>query len=157
MPHSTRWYFPVVLVLLSLTTACAVSLPQINSDMLRVSIDTLEHRDGSINVNLAMRNLNERTLSYRTLDLDLRLDGERLVSLRHPEPFSLPTRSRELVSIESRGEAAGLERLEALGAGEKPQLRWTMRLTLIDDHGRERQVDYEGWLHVVPGQPNRFR
>jgi len=157
LSQSTRWYSPVVLALVSLTVACAASLPRITSDMLRVDIDTLEHRNGSITMNLAMRNLNDRSLKYQTLDLELKLDGEAFVSVRHHEPFSLPTRSRELVFIEGRAEAVGLERLEALGAGEKRQLRWTMRLTITDDLGRERQVDYDGWLHVVPGQPNRFR
>ena len=155
--HSTRWPLPVALILLSLTAACAGSLPRITSDMLRVGIDTLEHRNGSIAMDLAMRNLNERSLRYEALALELSLDGEKLISTRQQQPFTLPTRSRELVPIESRAEAAGLERLEALGAGEHPPMRWTMRLTLIDAHGRERPVDYDGWLHVVPGQANRFR
>ena len=132
-------------------------MPRITSDMLRVDIDTLERHDDSITMNLAMRNLNERPLNYEALAVEIALDGELLINTRHSEPFTLPMRSRERVRIESDAEPAGLERLMALGEGQHPPMRWTMDLTLIDDRGRERSVEYEGWLHRVPGQPNRFR
>jgi LEA14-like dessication related protein len=155
--HSTRRLLSAALIVLGLTAACAGSLPRINSDMLRVDIDTLEHRNDSVIIDLAMRNLNQKPLQYQALKLELSLDGEPLVSTRHPYPFVLPKRSRELVRVESQAEAAGLERLEALGGGQRPPMQWTMRLSLIDDRGRERPIDYDGWLHVVPGQANRFR
>ncbi len=155
--HSTRRLMPAALIVLCLTAACQISPPRISSDMLRVGIDSLEYRDETIVVDLAMRNLNERPLSYEALELELTLDGEKLLSTRHPEPFTLPTRSRELVRIDSQAETVGLERLVALGAGQTAPLRWNITLTLFDRHGRERPVNYDGWLHVVPGQQNRFR
>ncbi len=157
MLQSTRWLLPAALILLGLTAACAGSLPRITSDMLRVGIDTLETRGDTVVIDLGMRNINKRPLEYHALELELSVDGEKLVSTPHRQPLTLSTRSREVVRVESLAETAGLERLQALGAGQQPPMRWTMQLSLIDDRGRKRTVDYDGWLHVVPGQPNRFR
>ena len=155
--ESTRWLLPTALIMLGLSTGCAGSLPRITSDTLRVNIDALEYRDASVVIDLAMRNLRDRPLHYEYLDLELTLDGEKLVGTRHHEPFTLATRSREIVKVDSSAEAAGLQRLEALGSGDLPAMPWTLQLTLIDDRGREREIEYEGWLHRVPGQENRFR
>jgi LEA14-like dessication related protein len=156
LPLPIRMSLMVTAVLL-LTAACLGSVPRVNSDMLLVSIDSLERNDDVIVIDLAMRYLPERPLHYEEMVLELNLDGEPLARTRQPRPFDLPSRSRELVRVETDAEPAGLERLRQLGAGERPPMRWHLELTLVDERGRESPVEYNGWLHAVPGQPNRFR
>lgn len=156
MPHPIRIPLTAIVVVL-LTAACLGGVARVSSETLLVGIDSLEVDEERIMINLAMRYLHDGPLNYDEMLLELSLDGEPLARTRQSQPFELPSRSRELIRVEVDAQPAGLERLKRLGSGERPSMRWSLQLNLLDDRGRESQVDYDGWLHAVPGQPNRFR
>ncbi|QOC21912.1 hypothetical protein IC757_12860 [Wenzhouxiangella sp. AB-CW3] len=147
----------VLILILSLTMGCMGGLPRVSTDTLRVSIDSLERTEDHLVINLALRNLQERELAYKALEIQLELDGTKLAGTRHEMPFELPARSREVIRIETTGSSAGLEHLNKLSEGQRQSLPWTLELGMIGERGPTRSVEYEGWLHAVPGQINRFR
>lgn len=156
MQYSIRLLILTVIIT-ALVAGCGGQPHRISGQAPLIDIDGLERQDDRLVITLAVRNLNDQTAEFSALGMRLNLDGEPLATADRDRPFDIPARSRELLRMDTTAEPSGLDRLDALGSGEHRALRWELTADLTDHRGRERNVDNSGWLHAVPGQPNRFR
>jgi len=140
-----------------LLCACSASVREVRGEPPQVSLDGLQKRQDDVVVELALRNVNDDPLRLVAASILLTLDGRPFAEGGRDMPLTISARGREVLRLTLPAEAAGLRRLDALASGEAPRLPWTLeaRLELADDP--DRNTTTEGWLHRVPGQPDRFR
>lgn len=141
----------------TLLAACGTGPHKVKGEPPIFAIDNLLRKDSVVVVDLGVRNINDRSLEVTSIDLELRLDEKPLASGERTSNVTISARSREVVRLEARGQPAGLALLDELADGRHSGLRWQMDLTLTDERGREETTESNGWLHAVPGQPDRFR
>ncbi len=156
MPYPIH-LFLLFIIMSSLLSACGGPRYHVRGEPPRLDIDNLEYHLDSLSITLAIRNVNDRTLEIRALNITMQLDGELLANAEHDGVFDIPARSRELLRMDANPQTAGLNRLEALVDGDPSSMRWELEAVLTDHRGRDRQVEGNGWLHAVPGQEHRFR
>ncbi len=152
---TAKW--PGLVLAALVLAACSGNLREVVGEPPQASLYGLEHRDDSIVVELALRNVNDAALSLSGTRLELRLDGAALAEGERQLPLTISARGREVIRFDLPADPAGRERLRALGAGDVQRLPWTMEVKLELDGSRDRSTRAEGWLHPVPGQANRFR
>ncbi|RFF29084.1 LEA type 2 family protein [Wenzhouxiangella sediminis] len=150
-----RW--PGLVLATFLLAACSGNLREVVGEPPQVSLYGLERHDGSVVIELALRNVNDAPLSLSGTRLKLGLDGEALAEGERRLPLTISARGREVIRFDLPADPAGRQRLEALEKGDVEQLPWTMEVKLQLDGSRDRSTRAEGWLHPVPGQANRFR
>lgn len=137
--------------------ACSANVRDVHGEPPQVSLGGLQKRDDGVVVELALRNVNDDPLQLVAASIELTLDGKPLANGGRDLPLTVSARGREVLRLALPADPAGLGRLDALASGEAPRLPWTLkaRLELADDPDRDTTT--EGWLHRVPGQPDRFR
>lgn len=146
-----------ILLLAGLLAACAGNIRDVTNQPPQASVDGIERRGDTVQVELALGNVNDEPMRLSSLEFSLALDGVPLTSGRRDTSLMISANGREVLRIALPAEAEGLERLERLSGGEAARLPWTLTLALGIVEGSDRETRTEGWLHPVPGQPNRFR
>lgn len=142
---------------IALLSACSVALRDVTGEPPVVSLNGLEKRPENVILELALRNVNDRRLEVSAVSIMVMLDGQPLTEGEHRIRLAVSARGRDIVRFAIPTQKAGLERLEALAAGEVQRLPWSLEAELVLSNSRNRKAIAEGWLHRVPGQPNRFR
>ena len=137
--------------------ACAGNYRDVVDEPPQAAIDGIERQAGGLVIELALRNVNDEPMTLASVAMTIELDGAPLTTARRETPLVVSARGREVLRLRVPAERAGLARLDRLGSGQVTRLPWTMDLTLGIDGGRDRETRTEGWLHPVPGQPDRFR
>lgn len=155
LPNLCRTF--LLSVALGAALAACAQQGQVRGEPPQFSIDTIARQDTSLLVGVGVRNINDQSIDIAAVDLELRLDETELAKGRATPDVTVNARSREVLRIETRAHDEGLLLLDQLAAGEHTGLRWHMDLVVTDAGGRERQTEASGWLHGVPGQPDRFR
>lgn len=151
------WQVPALILAAALLAACSGNLREVSGEPPQAAIDGLERQPDGIVVGLALRNVNDEPLRLDAAAITVTLDGQALASGELEVPLTISARGREVLRFSLPGEAAGLERLDALASGEVQRLPWTLEARLTLNGNRNRRTRSEGWLHRVPGQPDRFR
>lgn len=141
----------------ALLASCSGNLREVTNQPPQASIDGLVRAADGIIVELALRNVNDEPLRLETAAITLTLDGQPLADGGQAHPLTISSRSREILRISLAPQPAGLARLEALADGRVERLPWRLETRLTLAGSRERRTKADGWLHRVPGQPNRFR
>ena len=146
-----------LLLVLATLAACSGNLRDVIDEPPQAGLDGLQRSGGEVVVELALRNVNDETLRLRAASLSLTLDGQALAGGRREVPLAISARGREVVRLALPGRPPGLERLEALSSKQVERLPWRMEVSLELDGGGDYTTETNGWLHRVPGQPNRYR
>jgi LEA14-like dessication related protein len=147
----------LTLLLGGLFTGCAGNFRDVTDEPPQASIDGIERQGDTVRVELALGNVNDVPMRLSSVDLELTLDGVPLASGRRDTALMISANGREVLRIALPAEARGLDRLDRLSTGDAARLPWTMNLALGISEGPDRRTRTEGWLHPVPGQPDRFR
>jgi len=140
-----------------LLTACAGNLRDVTDEPPQASIDGIERQGETVRVELALGNVNDEPMRLRSVELEVMIDGVALTGGQRDTELTISANGREVLRIALPAETPGLERLERLSSGNAARLPWTMNLALGIADGPDRRTRAEGWLHPVPGQPDRFR
>lgn len=146
---------PIALAI-CLLTACG-NIRNVSGEPPLAGIDGLERQGEELVIELALRNVNDVSMQLSAVEIELGLAGQPLAAGREETPLTISARGREVLRLQMIGREAGMEQLEGLARGERTSLPWTLQLTLIDDNERFKRASAQGWLHPVPGQPDRFR
>lgn len=149
--------FSLAVVVLCLAVACGSSQKRIKGEPPLTSIDSMERNGDLVLVDLAIRNINDRSIEFTAIDLDLSLADMPLGSGRHKFGITVSARSREIVRVALDPSPEAVEVLEELAGGSRTAVTWQMNLVLHHPRGGSIDTENDGWLHPVPGQPNRFR
>lgn len=142
---------------LALLAACSSNLRDVYGEPPQAGLDGMERRADGVVVELALRNVNDEALRLAGTSLTLTLDGKPLVDAERELPLSISARGREVMRLILPADPAGLERLDALSDRQVERLPWSMEARLRLAGGGTRLARADGWLHRVPGQPDRFR
>lgn len=147
----------IAAIALGLATACTSSHKRIKGEAPLTSIDSMERSGDMVLVDLAIRNINDRSIEFTAIDVDLKLADIPLGRGRHEFGITVSARSREVVRVALDPSAEAIEVLEELAGGSRAAATWQMTLELHHPRGGSIDAENEGWLHPVPGQPDRFR
>lgn len=146
-----------LLLVLALLTACSGNLREVLGEPPQVSLSGLERQAESVTLELSVRNVNDEALRLSGASVDLVLDGQPLAAGSRELTLRISARGRETLRFSLPAEPDGLEALQRLAKGGANRLPWTLQARLTTEGGRDRVTEAEGWLHPVPGQPDRFR
>ncbi|MFU8833460.1 MAG: hypothetical protein ACNA7J_15075 [Wenzhouxiangella sp.] len=147
----------VVLLAVTLASACGPSARQVKGEAPLVGLDSLVWSNGDLLMNISIRNMNDSRLDVSGLTARFELDGEPAADTRSTaRAMSIAPRGREVVQLQGPASPRVLQQLQSLTAGEQRNLPWRLEI-LIDDIPRRQPAEARGFLHAVPGQPNRFR
>ncbi len=147
----------VVLLALILLSACGPSVRQVKGEPPLVGLDSLIQSNGDLIMNISIRNMNDFRLDVSGVTARFELDSGPTAETRPAaQGLSIAPRGREVVQLRGPASAQVLQQLQSLTAGEQRNLPWRLEI-LIDDIQRRQPTEARGFLHAVPGQPNRFR
>lgn len=136
---------------------------EVRGELPLITLEGLERQADQIQLQLGLRNVNDRPFYLGEVALSLSVGGDRLIDLIHSPDFEIGARGREVLTLRGQGLVDGLQRLDQLEPQSSPDrealrsLAWQMEISLIDERGRGRDSEVSGFLHPVPGQPGRFR
>jgi hypothetical protein len=149
--------FGLLLALVALV-ACSGNLRDVSGEPPQATLDGMARQnDGHVLIELALRNVNDKPLRLESAGLTLTLGGESFYSGRRELALTISARGREVVRLSVPADPAGLDRLRHLADREVERLPWTLEARLQLEGGGTRIARADGWLHRVPGQPDRFR
>ncbi len=141
-----------------LLAACGGAVRQIKGEAPMIGLDGLTRSNGDLILNVSIRNVNDFRFEVSGLNLWLELDdtpaAETWVA---PGRLSIAPRGREVVRMQGTATASAEEQLQRLTNAEQDNLRWRLKVVIDDTHRNGQPAEARGFLHAVPGQPNRFR
>lgn len=146
-----------LLTVLIALAACSGNLRDVNDQPPQASLDGLEKTPDGVTLALGLRNVNDEPLKLDGAAITVKLDSEPLVSGERQLPLIISSRGREVLHFSLAAQPAGLKRLNALAVGDVARLPWSLEARLTLSGSGSRKTSAEGWLHRVPGQPDRFR
>lgn len=149
--------FSIALVVLCLAAACGSSHKRIKGEPPLTSIDSMERNGDLVLVDLAIRNINDRSIEFTAIEVDLTLADVPLGRGRQEFGITVSARSREVVRVALDPSPEAIEVLEDLARGNRAAVTWQMNLVMHHPRGGSIDTENDGWLHPVPGQPDRFR
>lgn len=141
----------------ALLAACSGNLREVTNQPPQAALDGLIRAEDGLIVELALRNVNDEPLRLEAVGIELTLDGQPLADGSEARALTISSRGREVLRFSLTPLPAGLQRLEALGEARVERLPWRLEARLSLAGSRQRDTKADGWLHRVPGQPNRFR
>lgn len=137
--------------------ACSGNLREVTNQPPQASLDGLEKTSDGVIVALGLRNVNDEPLQLDGISITLTLDDEPLAVGDRHLPLIISSRGREVLRFTLSAEPAGLQRLNNLAAGDVARLPWSLEARLTLNGSTKRRTSANGWIHPVPGQPDRFR
>ncbi|MFU8833119.1 MAG: LEA type 2 family protein [Wenzhouxiangella sp.] len=146
------------LLAVMLLAACGGSARQIKGEAPMIGLDGLTRSNGDLILNVSIRNVNDLRLEVSGLKLWLELDGTPAAETWVPPGrLSISPRGREVVRMQATATASAEEQLQRLTNAEQNNLPWRLKVEFDDTHRNGQPREARGFLHAVPGQPNRFR
>lgn len=156
MPSITSQAIPLLIAAL-LLAACGTT-HQVRGEPPLVGLEGLSHDNGDILLDISIRNVNDTRFDIAGLGLHLELDGQLVGDpVSDPGRLSISPRGREVVRVPARVSAQTLQQLARLSNGEQTSLPWRLEVRFDSTERGAIPTEARGFLHAVPGQPNRFR
>ncbi len=156
LKRTTQRLAALLMALITLA-ACSGNLREVTNQPPQASLDGLEKTSDGVIVALGLRNVNDEPLQLDGVSITLTLDDEPLAVGDRHLPLIISSRGREVLRFTLAAEPAGLQRLNELATGDVARLPWSLEAQLTLSSSAKRRARANGWLHPVPGQPDRFR
>lgn len=161
--HTAKMVRWVVLTLL--LTACGSGAREIRGELPLVRFEGLEINVEQARLDIGLRNVNDRGLVLRQITVELMIEDQPLLDSTHALDIDISARGRDVVSLRAAAQSDGRNLLTRRfdrdpadsAAPSASNAAWTMKLTLVDEEGRESVVDANGFLHPVPGRSGQYR
>ncbi len=152
--------FGLTLFLLSALTlgACSGQPIKVAGEAPLVRLDSLSRLDSGLVVGVSIRNINDSPLELGALVLDLELDDQTVRgSIRRTLNLGIAARGREVIEFRFDSGDQVFPALDEVSAGERANLPWALTVYRDSQSRRNELARAQGFLHRVPGQPDRFR
>ncbi len=149
----------IMALLLVLVTACgSPHSRQVRGELPSLSLDSLTRVDDQIEVTIGIRNHNDASLKVDSIQIALSIDEMPATNLNDEQlDLKIGARGREVIQLVGQGDGKTHEKLDLLAENERASLPWSMDVDLSLDGRRTRQTEVTGFVHRVPGHPDRFR
>lgn len=156
-PKTVRKFSGVMLILavIILTTACGTKIIRGAAPIVR--LNELSHTDGTIRLQLNMRNLNGIALDIQSIDFSLSVEDSELFTYKGPAETNIIANGTESWTVEVEESQSSKQLLDQLQAGDVKSLPYSLKgsVTALDEG--KLHFSQEGHLYPVPGRPGRFR
>ena len=124
-----------------------------------VRMTELSHRDGNINLQLSMRNLNGVDLDVMSIDFRLTVneDEEELMVYNCPVETNIIANGTETWSVDVEESEASRVLLNSLENGDIKSLPYALKGSVTSKDDGKLRFEYEGHIYPLPGKPGHFR
>ncbi len=138
--------------------ACSSRPVNVRGETPLVRLDSLSRLETSLVAGVSIRNVNDSPLELDRLELELMLDAQ-AVRGGGSLTFTLviASRGREVVEFRFNNDEQRFPALDQISAGDRASLPWSLILYEGAAAKRRKLAEASGFLHSVPGQPDRFR
>jgi hypothetical protein len=150
-------YLQVSLLILLAALCSACGAKQVRGEPPIVSMNDLSHRDGSINLQLSMRNVNDLTLNVLDIDFSLTANDDELVGYKGPVNTDIAANGTEIWSVDVEESGAARELLDSLENGDINSLPYLLKGSVTSQDAGDLSFEYEGHIYPRPGRPGHFR
>jgi len=139
-------------------SACSGQPIKVAGEAPLVRLDSLSRQDSGLVAGVSIRNINDSPLELGALLLDLELDEQSVRGgIRRTLNLSIAARGREVIEFRFDSGDQVFDALDEVSTGERTNLPWSLTLYRDSQTRRNELANAQGFLHRVPGQPNRFR
>lgn len=135
----------------------ACSGGQVRDESPLVRINELSHLDGTINLQLRIRNVNDEDLNIRRVVFELASDERELVAWDGTTGINIAAQGTETWSVDVAENEYGREMLGSLQRGAVMSLPYTLEGTVETAESRKLRFKSEGHIYTLPGKPGHFR
>lgn len=155
--HIKQLGFGVLALAVLLCTACGTKLVRGESPLVRMT--EISHRDGNINLQVNIRNINGVDLDIQGIDLSLTFNEseDELLAYNGPVNIKIVANGTEPWSVDVKEGEAGRELLESLQKGDIQSLPYKLEGTITSKSDGNLGFEYEGHIYPLPGKPGHFR
>ena len=155
--HLNKRLFVMALLvsLIALTSACGNKLVKGASPMVRLT--ELSHADGTVNLQISIRNLNGVDMEMLGAELKLVADGAELLNYRGPVQMNIAANGTESWSVDADESDSGRQLLDKLENGEVKSLPYSLTGSITSREDGLLRFEYEGHIYPLPGRPGYFR
>ena len=124
-----------------------------------VRMTELSHRDGNINLQLSMRNLNGVDLDVMSIDFRLTVneDEEELFVYNGPVETNIIANGTETWSVDVVESETSRELLNSLENGDIKSLPYALKGSVTSKGDGKLRFEHEGHIYPLPGKPGYFR
>lgn len=155
--YSGKRYLQVALLILMAALFSACSAKQVKGEPPIVSMNDLSHRDGSIKLQLSMRNVNDLTLNVLNIDFSLTASEVELVGYQGPVNTDIAANGTEIWSVDVQESETSRKLLDSLENGEIKSLPYSLEGSITTQDAGTLRFEYEGHIYPRPGRPGHFR
>ena len=150
-------YFGTTILCLAVicTTACGSKLVRGASPMVRMT--ELSHQQGTVELQLNIRNINGVDMNIRNIDFELSMNDEASFSFNGPVDIDIVANGIETWSVELQESEAGRALLVSLEDGDIKSLPYTLSGSVGTMEDGSLRFEYEGHIYPLPGRPGHFR
>jgi len=122
-----------------------------------VRISELSHQDGTISMQLSIRNVNDEPLDILEFDFSLSSEEKQLLAYSGPADIDIVANGTETWSVNVKENDTSRNSLDALQSGEIKSLPYILEGTIKTLDTGKLRFEYEGHIYPLPGRPGHFR
>ena len=122
-----------------------------------VQVNSLKLQDQLVSLNLGVRNVNSEAILIEHVEFSISLNETSLGVYKASSQENVVASGTENLSFEFSASPAGIDLLNELQSGSRPNLEYLLEGVLLVTDDGEMNVKREGHIYPVPGRPGQFR
>ena len=122
-----------------------------------VQVNSLKLQDQLVSLNLGVRNVNSEAILIEHVEFSISLNETSLGVYKASSQENVVASGTENLSFEFSASPAGIDLLNELQSGSRPNLEYLLEGVLLVTDSGEMNVKREGHIYPVPGRPGQFR
>jgi hypothetical protein len=122
-----------------------------------VQVNGLKLQDQLVSLDLGVRNVNSDAIFIEHVEFSISLDGTNLGVYKAASRANVTASGTENLRFELSASPAGVDLLNELQNGSRPNLEYLLEGVLLVTDSGEMKVKREGHVYPVPGRPGQFR
>lgn len=147
----------IVAVAICILAGCASGPREIRLEPPTLLVESLRVEDGMAYFRLLVHNRNDHDVFLESAAIAMRIDDAELFNAAWQLDLDIGPRGRELVRLDAPALPVAAKRLAALAQSSGANVRFAMTSEIAIQGQRDAEIEQDGFLHPVPGQPGHFR
>jgi len=142
---------------LCLLAGCASGPHEIRLEPPTVDVESLRVENDTVYFRVLMHNRNDHELFIESAAMAMRIDAAGLFDSAWQLDLDIAPRGRELVSLDAPAMPIAAELLEAIQGSPGASVQFALSGKIVIEGQGDAELEREGFLYPVPGQPGQFR
>ena len=142
-------------IIIAFTTACGNKLIRGASPMVRMT--ELSHENGTIQLQVNIRNLNGVDLDVLGAELTMSVEDGELFSYRGPVNIKIAANGTESLTVDVEENENSKQLLDQLEKAEVKSIPYSLKGSVTSREDGLLRFEYEGHIYPLPGRPGHFR